>query len=57
MKGACGCRDRCGDDGDLEGPGVCKGLPLPPREPLVEVVLVPRHAVASEQHEAGEASD
>lgn len=24
----CGCSTRCGDDGDTEGPGVCKGLPL-----------------------------
>ena len=23
----CGCAARCGDDGDIDGPGVCKGLP------------------------------
>lgn len=39
---ACGCSEKCGDDGDHEGPGVCRGLPLPPRPPLVEIVLVPR---------------
>jgi hypothetical protein len=38
----CGCAERCGDDGDTDGPGVCKGLPLPPKPPLVEIVLVPR---------------
>lgn len=39
----CGCRAACGDDGDADGPGVCKGLPRPPA-PLVEVVLVRRSA-------------
>lgn len=38
----CGCASRCGDDGDTDGPGTCKGLPQPPRAPLVEIVLVPR---------------
>lgn len=38
----CGCRSRCGDDGDTEGPGTCKGLPDPPKPPLVEVVLHPQ---------------
>jgi hypothetical protein len=38
----CGCSARCGDDGDIDGPGVCKGLPLPPKQPLIEVVLVKR---------------
>jgi hypothetical protein len=37
----CGCLIRCGDDGDTDGPGVCKGLPAL-RKPLVEIVLVPR---------------
>lgn len=41
----CDCRDRCGDDGNNEGDGVCKGLPAPPREPLVEVVMVPRRSM------------
>lgn len=38
----CGCKARCGDDGDIDGPGTCKGLALPPRKPLVEIILVPR---------------
>jgi len=38
----CACREKCGDDGDTEGPGICKGLPMPPRVPLVEVVLIRR---------------
>jgi hypothetical protein len=45
----CACRSRCGDDGDTEGPGVCKGLPRPPRAPLIEIVLVPRAAVRQEK--------
>lgn len=23
----CGCSATCGDDGDIDGPGTCKGLP------------------------------
>lgn len=38
----CGCVTTCGDDGDIDGPGTCKGLPLPPLDPLVKVVMVPR---------------
>lgn len=38
----CGCRDKCGDDGDIDGPGTCKGLPPMPKSPLVEIVLVPK---------------
>lgn len=38
----CGCARTCGDDGDIDGPGVCKGLPVC-RPPIVEVVLVDRH--------------
>jgi hypothetical protein len=38
----CGCDVECDDDGDTEGPGVCRGLPLPKKPPLVEVVLVRR---------------
>jgi hypothetical protein len=45
--GRCGCASYCGDDGDTEGPGVCKGLPRPPAPPLVEVILVPRSAALS----------
>jgi hypothetical protein len=45
---ACGCKTWCGDDGDTEGPGVCKGLPVK-REPLVELVLVPRSPSGKEQ--------
>lgn len=39
---ACNCAMRCGDDGDAEGPGVCKGLPRQPEPPLVTIVMVPR---------------
>lgn len=37
----CGCQEKCGDDGDVDGPGVCKGLPIE-KKPLVEIVVVPR---------------
>lgn len=40
----CGCSETCGDDGDIDGPGTCKGLPRAPEPPLVEVVMVPRVA-------------
>lgn len=43
----CRCRDKCGDDGDVDGPGMCKGLPRMPEPPLVEIVLVPRRGAAS----------
>jgi hypothetical protein len=36
----CNCKTECGDVDDEEG--VCKGLPEPRRQPLVEIVLVPR---------------
>lgn len=39
---ACGCSSRCGDDGDIDGPGVCRGLPQLPKPPLVQIVLVSR---------------
>jgi hypothetical protein len=42
----CGCVRRCGDDGDIDGPGTCKGLPLPPQPPPVEVVLLLRAEAA-----------
>jgi hypothetical protein len=35
----CGCESRCGDDGDIDGPGTCKGLPRRPGPPLLEIVL------------------
>lgn len=38
---ACGCSEKCGDDGDVDGPGVCKGLPVE-KKPLVEIVMVPK---------------
>jgi len=38
----CACKAYCGDDGDPDGPGVCKSLPRASQAPLVEVVLVPR---------------
>ena len=38
----CGCAVHCGDDGDIDGPGTCKGLPSEPKPPLVEIVLVPK---------------
>lgn len=44
----CGCKSKCGDDNDTEGPGVCKGLPLPKPEPLVEIVLVDRRLTRNE---------
>jgi len=37
----CQCEHECGE-GDPEGPGVCKGLPMPVPAPLVEIVLVHR---------------
>jgi hypothetical protein len=42
---ACGCTTHCGDDGDVDGPGTCKGLPIEKR-PLVKVVLMHRDALA-----------
>jgi hypothetical protein len=40
--GFCGCVTHCGDDdGDIDGPGTCKALPIK-REPLIEIVMVPR---------------
>lgn len=45
LRQPCGCSSRCGDDGDYDGPGTCKGLPEMPKEPLVEVILVPRSAL------------
>ncbi len=38
----CGCERECGDDGDIDGPGVCRGLPRPKTQPLVEFVLIHR---------------
>lgn len=40
-KFSCGCHEWCGDDGDVDGPGVCRGLP-PERKPLVQIVMVPK---------------
>ncbi len=37
----CDCQSLCGDDGDIDGPGVCKGLPIE-KKPLVEIVMVPK---------------
>jgi hypothetical protein len=37
----CRCVEFCGDDGDIDGDGRCKGKPIE-REPLVEIVLVHR---------------
>lgn len=34
----CGCERTCGDDVDVDGPGVCRGLPRP-TSPLVEIGL------------------
>lgn len=45
----CGCKTYCGDDGDIDGPGVCKGLPVE-RKPLVEIVLVPRRRDAEQEN-------
>jgi hypothetical protein len=41
----CGCREFCGDDGDIDGPGTCAGLPIY-HEPLVEIVVVRREALS-----------
>lgn len=38
----CNCEEWCGDDGDIDGPGVCKSLPREPRQPAIELVLVDR---------------
>ncbi len=38
----CGCREKCGDDGDTEGPGTCKGLSRMPEPPLIEFYVVHR---------------
>lgn len=48
MSDLCGCKSRCGDDGDTDGPGTCKGLPMPAPSPLVQVVLIPRRAPKEE---------
>lgn len=40
----CGCEWNCGDDGDIDGHGICKGLPPIHVAPLVEIILVPRDA-------------
>lgn len=40
-QGPCECVEHCGDDGAIDGPGVCIGLRRW-RAPLVEIVLVPR---------------
>lgn len=53
----CGCSVRCGDDGDTEGPGVCKGLPRMPEPPLMEIVLVPRSSRASDSSIVGALPD
>lgn len=44
----CGCRETCGDDGDIDGPGTCKGLPRAPEPPLLEIVVVPRGLAAAD---------
>jgi hypothetical protein len=38
----CGCESRCGDDGDVDGPGICKRLPRMSDAALLEIVLVPK---------------
>jgi hypothetical protein len=41
----CRCRVFCGDFPESEDDpfGFCKGLEVPPAEPLVEIILVPRN--------------
>lgn len=41
---ACSCKQQCMDvpEEECHHLAVCKGLPLPPRKPLVEIVMVPR---------------
>ena len=40
----CGCFTVCGDleEKDDDPRAVCRGLPMPPRDPLVRVVLLDR---------------
>jgi hypothetical protein len=38
----CGCERLCGDDGDIDGSGPCKGLPRMPDPPPVGIVVVRR---------------
>ena len=51
----CGCSIYCGDDGNIDGPEVCKGLPREPEPPLVEVVLRDRNAYGAQDRAAREA--
>ena len=43
----CRCRVHCGDfpEADDHPDAVCKQLPIKPREPLVEIVMVPRRSI------------
>lgn len=50
----CNCVKFCGDDGDVDGPGVCKALPRAPRRPLVEIVMVPRSPASPDNPTGGE---
>jgi hypothetical protein len=38
----CGCSVLCGDDGDIDGPGTCRGLPPMPEPPSVVLTTVRR---------------
>lgn len=39
----CACRETCGDVPEEDDPdGTCKGLPQPPKPPLIEIVLIDR---------------
>lgn len=52
----CGCLRECGDDGDIDGPGTCKGLPIM-HEPLVEIVVVRRDSLTPDESQRGMEAD
>lgn len=38
----CGCEEFCGDDGDIDAPGICRGLARKLEPPLIEFVVIHR---------------
>lgn len=53
----CKCKTFCGDDGDTDGPGVCRLLPIRPIAPIVEIVLVAKHPEAREPSDSYDRGD
>jgi hypothetical protein len=49
--GLCDCTSWCGDDGDIDGDGICKGLRRRPDPPPVEIVVVRRDELAASREE------